>query len=366
MKTTNHNNNLTAIILVGGQSTRMGTDKSFLKFDNQDFISTVIGHAKKICNSLLIVSGKHNHSLFQEKNLTVISDERPGMGPMMGIITGLKKVKTEWVLVLSVDTPFFSTDMMQKLWKSKGNHQGVIFEDNEGIHPLNALYKTTTLKAWETAFSKGERKLTQVLKNIDIIYLLLTPKEALTMRNVNTKEDYNKINMNKSNSIIIMGSSRSDGETRKMVDTLVSHTDSKIIDLREKNISYFDYKHKNLGDDFFQTMEEILQYDTFIFATPVYWFSMSAIMKTFFDRFSDLLHQRKDLGYQMKGKNMYLLTNSSIALLTKHFETPFKDTAEYLSMEYKGYVHGYVKDGNLPEDVKDEIKKIAGRIKDGG
>lgn len=171
--------------------------------------------------------------------------------------------------------------------------------------------------------------------------------------------------MKKSNSIIIMGSSRSDGETRKMVDALVKHTGSKIIDLRDKDISYFDYEHKNLDDDFFSTMEEILQYDNIVFATPVYWFSMSAIMKTFFDRFSDLLHQRKDLGYQMKEKNMYLVTNSSTALLTKHFETPFIDTANYMSMKYNGNVHGYVKDGKLPEDVISEVKKFASKIENG-
>jgi len=171
--------------------------------------------------------------------------------------------------------------------------------------------------------------------------------------------------MKKSNSIIIMGSSRSDGETRVMVEELVMHTGSEIIDLREKNISYFDYEHKNLEDDFFPTIEEALEYDNIVFATPVYWFSMSAIMKTFFDRFSDLLHQRKDLGYQMKEKNMYLLTNSSTAVLTRHFETPFIDTADYLSMEYKGNAHGYLKDGSLPQEVKDAIKRFAFKIING-
>lgn len=171
--------------------------------------------------------------------------------------------------------------------------------------------------------------------------------------------------MKSNNSIIVMGSSRSDGETYKMVEELATHSGSKIIDLRDKNISYFDYEHKNLDDDFFSTMEEVLQYDNIVFATPVYWFSMSAIMKTFFDRFSDLLHQRKDLGYQMKGKNMFLLTNSSTALLTRHFETPFEDTAKYMSMEYKGTVHGYFKDGELPEEVKGEIKKFAAKIVNG-
>jgi len=190
LNTTDHSTNPASIILVGGQSKRMGTDKSFLKFDSQDFISAVIGHAKKISKSLLIVSGEHNHLLFKEKNLTIITDERPGMGPMMGIITGLKNVKTDWVFVLSVDTPFFSPEMMQKLWDSKEKHEGVIYRDKQGIHPLNALYRHSTLAKWEAAFNQGERKLTQVLKQLDIRYLNLTKKESLTLRNINTKGDY--------------------------------------------------------------------------------------------------------------------------------------------------------------------------------
>jgi len=182
--------NLTGIILTGGLSKRMGRDKSFLPYDKRDFITTVISQAEKICGNLLIVSGKHNYDLFNGNNPRVIADESAGMGPIMGIITGLKKVKTDWVLILSVDTPFFSSAMMQKLWNNKANHEGVIFEDKEGIHPLNALYKTNSLKTWETVFNQGERKLKKALNNLDILYLDLSKKESLTLRNINTKAEY--------------------------------------------------------------------------------------------------------------------------------------------------------------------------------
>jgi molybdopterin-guanine dinucleotide biosynthesis protein A len=168
----------------------MGTDKSFLPYNNHDFISVVVNHAEKISDHLIIISGKHNYSLFDKKNQLVISDESSGIGPMMGIITGLKNVKTDWVLVLSVDTPFFTSKMMRKLWENKGKNEGVIFSDNEGIHPLNAIYKTNTLKAWEAAFNRGERKLKEVLKQLDIRYLPLSEKESLTLRNINTKAEY--------------------------------------------------------------------------------------------------------------------------------------------------------------------------------
>ena len=46
-----------------------------------------------------------------------------------------------------------------------------------------------------------------------------------------------------------------------MADIIASYTDAKIIDLKSKNISYFDYEHKNMDDDFIPTMLEILEYD---------------------------------------------------------------------------------------------------------
>lgn len=193
MNTPRQLENLTAIILVGGQSKRMGTDKSFLKFDKQDFISAVIGHAEKMSDKLLIVCGKHNQSLFKGSNLKVIRDEISGMGPIMGMITGFKNVKTKWVLVLSVDTPFFTNEMMQRLWENKADFQGVIYRDKAGIHPLNALYDISTFKDWEAAYNRGDRKLTDVLKNLNIRYIPVVGKASLKLRNINTKEEYNAI-----------------------------------------------------------------------------------------------------------------------------------------------------------------------------
>jgi multimeric flavodoxin WrbA len=164
------------------------------------------------------------------------------------------------------------------------------------------------------------------------------------------------------NSIVVMGSSRSNGETFQMVQELIRHTQSPVIDLRQKNISYFDYEHQNLNDDFIPTMQELVKYESIIFATPVYWFSMAAILKTFIDRFSDLLHERKDLGHLLKDKNMFVMSNSSTAIPSRHFETPFIDTADYLSMNYKGIVHGHFLDGRMPDDVKEDIKRFAERI----
>ena len=118
--------------------------------------------------------------------------------------------------------------------------------------------------------------------------------------------------MTKLRSVYILGSSRSDGDTRIILDYLCKKNTFEIIDLLDYKISYFDYEHNNSSDDYLPLMREILNnYDHLIFATPVYWYSMSAIMKCFFDRITDLLKVEKDLGRKLRGKYMSLISCSS-------------------------------------------------------
>ena len=111
--------------------------------------------------------------------------------------------------------------------------------------------------------------------------------------------------------ITILGSSRKDGETYKVIYETVENSDWDIIDLSDYTFSYYDYEHNNRNDDFLPLMKKIVEnYDTLIFATPVYWYSMSGIMKVFFDRLTDLLEIDKELGRKLDGKRMGVISSS--------------------------------------------------------
>ena len=140
--------------------------------------------------------------------------------------------------------------------------------------------------------------------------------------------------------LIILGSSRKDGDTKKVVDELVKISGWDLIDLNDYNFSYYDYEHKNLDDDYLSLMRQVIKkYDVLIFATPVYWYSMSGIMKVFFDRITDLLDEEKDLGRKLRGKSMAALSCSSGDNLGENFWLPFSETAKYLGMDYLGNTH---------------------------
>lgn len=136
-------------------------------------------------------------------------------------------------------------------------------------------------------------------------------------------------------SAIIFGSSRSFGHTRKFADEIFASSNIELLDLNQYNIGIFDYEHCNCNDDFIPLMEKLLTYDTWIIATPVYWYSMSTQHKIFFDRFSDLLTIRKDLGHQLRGKNLFVLASFQSSY-PRGFEDIFEQICEYLGMIYLG------------------------------
>ena len=163
--------------------------------------------------------------------------------------------------------------------------------------------------------------------------------------------------------VILQGSSRSDGNTRKISDYVGVKTDSEFIDLNQKKIGYFDYEFANRDDDFLPTMRKIIDnYDSIIFATPVYWYSMSAVMKTFFDRISDLLFVEKELGRKLKGKNMGMVSCSSDANVPETFATPFSETANYLGMNYLGDAHAWIIENKIASEARANLDNFIAKI----
>lgn len=140
--------------------------------------------------------------------------------------------------------------------------------------------------------------------------------------------------------VIIVGSSRKNGNTTKIVDAIALQINVDVINLGDYQFSYYDYESQNRNDDFLPLMKEMIdKYDTLIFATPIYWYSMSGIMKVFFDRFSDLIRIEKETGRKLRGKNFAVISNSHDSEIDFDFYIPFRKSAEYLGMKYIGNKH---------------------------
>ena len=135
---------------------------------------------------------------------------------------------------------------------------------------------------------------------------------------------------------VILGSARSDGNTRCLVDAVVGSRQVSTFDLASLIVLPYDYAERLDRDSFISIVEKMIGSSTFLFATPVYWYSMSAQLKAFFDRLTDLLHARKDLGHALRAKQTAVVVSGTDNELPVGFEVPFQRTSDYLGMKYIG------------------------------
>ena len=159
--------------------------------------------------------------------------------------------------------------------------------------------------------------------------------------------------------LILMASSRSDGDCSNICKQLFEKHDLDYQDLNDLVILPYSYDHDQ-EDDYIEFMTFVIAtYDTLILASPVYWYNLSATAKTFMDRKSDLVRIRKDLGRQMRGKNLLLICNSIAYDCLESYADSMIHSANYLGMNWLGHVHFPIEQ---PEVVEQRIIEFSKKL----
>lgn len=159
--------------------------------------------------------------------------------------------------------------------------------------------------------------------------------------------------------LAILGSARSDGHTAALLKRLIADSDCEIIDLNAANIAGFRYDQQYPADDeFLSVVEKMIAAPIVIFATPVYWYSFSAPMKSFLDRLSDLLMSQKTVGRRLRGGpsrdashrgRWALVSSGSDAAPDPDLSSTFRRICEYLGVEFVAHAYG-VEGGAFVDD----------------
>ena len=157
---------ITGIILAGGKSSRMGKDKGLCEFNGKTLVEHAIETLKPLCGQLIISSNRF-HEKYRSYNLPVVSDEIKNTGPIGGIYTCLKLSKTRHNIILSCDTPFVGSLLLQHIINNVEKEQIVAPAHHKFlIEPLSAYYATNVLNDVEDSIRKGDYKLINLLKKV--------------------------------------------------------------------------------------------------------------------------------------------------------------------------------------------------------
>jgi molybdenum cofactor guanylyltransferase len=182
---------ITGIILAGGKSSRIGSDKGFLLLKNKPFILHIIEALKPLVSDIIIVSNNADYDIFKLKRVNDLIEDS---GPLAGIYTGLHYSNTENNLVLSCDIPLINTEILRKLTILKDKNVDIIqLESNSKTMPLIALYKKHCESKFFKLLQQGERRLRFAVNKCKVKTIVLNEVLEKVTTNINTLNDLNEI-----------------------------------------------------------------------------------------------------------------------------------------------------------------------------
>lgn len=185
----------TAIILAGGKSTRMGTDKGLVLMNDIPMVERVISAVKKAgLSEIIIVS---NNTEYKQFGLPVFPDVIPGKGPLGGIYTGLLKSSTVKNLILSCDVPFINETVLKMLIRNGSKSKVTIIKYENRTHNLIGIYDNSLIKDLGEHLISNKLKVGQFIEahnpNIIDLKVFMPDLDEQILSNVNTMEELKKL-----------------------------------------------------------------------------------------------------------------------------------------------------------------------------
>ena len=130
---------VSAFILAGGKSTRMGTDKAFVELEGRALLARALDIARSVTHNVSIVGDAAKFAVYAP----VIEDIFANCGPLGGIHAALRSSSTDLNLILAVDVPFVSTALLEYLIERARRTTAVVTvaQTAGGYQPLSAIYR---------------------------------------------------------------------------------------------------------------------------------------------------------------------------------------------------------------------------------
>jgi molybdenum cofactor guanylyltransferase len=164
--------NLTGIVLAGGKSSRMGSDKGLMDYKGKKLIEYPINLLSSFCSEIIISS---NNDAYLQFGFPVVADEIEDAGPAAGLAAALKAGSNEWNLVLSCDVPFVNAEAIEYLISFAGSGLGAVPKHNGFVEPLIALYHRSFYEVLESDIASGNLQMNSIIDHPYITFVDFSP-----------------------------------------------------------------------------------------------------------------------------------------------------------------------------------------------
>lgn len=182
---------VSAAIMAGGRSKRMGQDKAWIELDGEPLITRVAAVLAQVADEVIVVA---NEPRYASLGLRVVKDRYPNGGALGGIATGVGAAAHDTVLVAACDMPFLSPAVWQLLLGHAGEGDVVIPRVGGEYETLHALYTKACLPHMARALAEDRLRVIAFFDQVRVLPIDEPELRAVdpglrSFTNVNTPEE---------------------------------------------------------------------------------------------------------------------------------------------------------------------------------
>ena len=185
-------NDLSAVLLAGGESRRMGTDKATFPFRGKLLWQIQLETLRRLRPAEIFLSVRTDPS-WRPRDVQFIADVPPSRGPLSGIAASLVNIRTAHLLVLAIDMPFMTENYLRSICDAMEPGRGVIANINNRAEPLAAVYPREAEIDFRTALAGADFSLQNLVRQLvrsgKLREISVTKEERRLFRNVNNTAD---------------------------------------------------------------------------------------------------------------------------------------------------------------------------------
>ncbi|MFH0799919.1 MAG: NTP transferase domain-containing protein [Pseudomonadota bacterium] len=175
-----------AIVMAGGESSRMGADKALLDLAGRPMIERIVSMLRPHFRELII--GANDAGKYAFTGVRVVPDRLRGRGPLMGIASTLAASSHDLNFIQACDIPHTELRFVRRMLRLAEGCDAVIPRTPDGHEPLFAVYRKSALAAIDEALKIGDGRISRIFGMCNVKFLDLP--EGVRFTNLNTPEEY--------------------------------------------------------------------------------------------------------------------------------------------------------------------------------
>jgi molybdopterin-guanine dinucleotide biosynthesis protein A len=185
------------IVLAGGESRRMGTDKAFLEVGGIPTVQRVLKALEPLSDDLIIAT--NDPEKFAGLPARLVSDVYPGKGALGGIYSGLLAARHDYALAVACDMPFLNPRLLRYLVSLAAGHDVVVPDSGDGrLETTHAVYAKACLEPIKQLLLADQLKIVKLFPAVRVRYvrreeMLKIDPQLLSFLNMNTPADWQKV-----------------------------------------------------------------------------------------------------------------------------------------------------------------------------